>query len=357
MNSSTPEQQHDVHMTNALVKNVLEEEEKLITEEAAFESAIQNQVLRDRSPKAKAGRRRMLARAVYGEFVATLLLFGPLFMVLVNGYESQWSKEIIALAGAFVPAFQVIGLSFAFSGISGAILNPAVAIALWSTGKLSNRRCLYYILAEMLASIFAVVLVTIMYSGDLGGAYRSVSIEPKVGANLGKVFATEFILTFFITYTAFTVAFENAEAQKKESMSIKNISDTKGLTVYASTPQSSTGFAPFAIGFIVFSVSLAGGTGGSALNPARMFGPALFSGRWRYFYIYWLGEVSGAITAALLVNNLHKIGLKAMAREGLSAARTVSILHANHTDAGMELADLPVSQDTNNPLASSDDNV
>ncbi len=357
MNSSTPEQQHDVHMTNALVKNVLEEEEKLITEEAAFESAIQNQVLRDRSPRAKAGRRRMLARAVYGEFVATLLLFGPLFMVLVNGYESQWSKEIIALAGAFVPAFQVIGLSFAFSGISGAILNPAVAIALWSTGKLSNRRCLYYILAEMLASIFAVVLVTIMYSGDLGGAYRSISIEPKEGANLGKVFATEFILTFFITYTAFTVAFENAEAQKKESMSIKKISDTKGLTVYASTPQSSTGFAPFAIGFIVFSVSLAGGTGGSALNPARMFGPALFSGRWRYFYIYWLGEVSGAITAALLVNNLHKIGFKTMGPEGLSAARTVSILHANHTGAGMELADLPVSQNTKNPLASSDDNV
>lgn len=357
MNSSedAAERQSEVQLTNVLVKNVLEEEEKLLTEEAAFESAIQNQVLRDRSPRAKAGRRRMLARAVYGEFVATLLLFGPLFMVLVNGYESQWSKEIIALASAFVPGLQVIGLSFAFSGISGAILNPAVAIALWSTGKLSNRRCVYYVLAEMLASIFAVVLVTVMYSGDLGGAYRFISIEPKEDANLGKVFATEFILTFFLTYTAFTVAFENAEAQKKESMSIKKISDTKGLTVYASTPQSSTGFAPFAIGFIVFSVSLAGGTGGSALNPARMFGPALFSGRWKYFYIYWLGEIAGAITAALLVNNLHKIGLKAMAREGLSAARTVSILHAHHTGAGIqELATL--GQAAKNPMAN-DDNV
>ena len=102
----------------------------------------------------------------------------------------------------------------------------------------------------------------------------------------------------------------------------------------------------------MFSVSLAGGTGGSALNPARMFGPALFSGRWNYFYIYWLGEVSGAITAALLVNNLHKIGLKAMVREGLSAARTVSILHASHTM--QELTNL--DQKTKNPLAT-DDNV
>lgn len=321
-----------------LVKHALEEDEKLLSEDAAFESAIQNQVLRDRSPRAKAGRRRMLARAVYGEFMATLLLFGPLFMVYVNGYESQWSPEIITLTGAFVAGFQVIGLCFAFSGISGAILNPAVCISLWSTGKLSNRRCLYFIVAEMLASVVAVALVTIMYSGDLGGAYKAIAIAPQEGANLGKVFATEFFLIFFLTYTAFTVAFENAEAQKKETMSIKKISDSKGLTVYASTPQSSTGFAPFAIGFIVFSVSLAGGTGGSALNPARMFGPAIFSGKWDYFYVYWLGEISGAITAALLVNNLHKVGLNAMARENM-ATRSASTVMASHTQELVKLRD------------------
>jgi glycerol uptake facilitator-like aquaporin len=28
---------------------------------------------------------------------------------------------------------------FSFSGISGAVFNPAIAFALWLTGKLSNR--------------------------------------------------------------------------------------------------------------------------------------------------------------------------------------------------------------------------
>ena len=272
----------EFHMDNQFVDSVLEIEVKKQSQDAAWQSALQNKVLRDVSPEAQRGRRRMLYRAVYGEFMATLLLFCPIFLVLVNGYRNNWSPEIITLTGAFVPGFQVIGLSYAFSSISGAVLNPAVALALWSTGKLSNRRCVYFILAEMLASFVAMVVVSLMYSGELGGAYNFVSIAPQEGDNLGKVFATEFFLTFFLTYTAFTVAFEDAEAQKQDNMSIKTISDTKGLTLYATTPQSKTGFAPFSIGFVVFCVSMAGGTGGSALNPARMFGPALFSGKCMY---------------------------------------------------------------------------
>jgi glycerol uptake facilitator-like aquaporin len=127
---------------------------------------------------------------------------------------------------------------------------------------------------------------------------------------LGKVFATEFFLTFFLTYIAFTVAFEDAENQKKESMSFKTISDSKGLTLYASTPQSKTGFAPFSIGLTIFSLNLLGGASGGAFNPGRIFGPAIFSGKWEYVYIYWLGELFGAAAAGLLVNNIHRLGIQ-----------------------------------------------
>lgn len=316
-------------MNEYLVNTVRENEEKKDTEDAVLESVIQNQVLRDRSPEAKKGRRQMLLRAVYGEFMATLLFFCPIFLVLVHGHESGWTPEGITLSAAMVTGFQGIGLSFAFSGISGAILNPAVSFALWSTGKLSNRRACYYILVQLGASVVAMIIVSFMFSGHLGGAYNFLAVTPNDGANLGKVFATEFFLTFFLTYTAFTVAFEDAEAQKKESMSIKKISDTKGLTLYATTPQSKTGFAPFSIGFVLFSISLAGGTGGAAFNPGRLFGPAIFSGKWDSLWLYWLGEVLGATTAGLLVNNLHKIGLKAMAREGESAAKSAGLAMAH----------------------------
>jgi len=328
MSAHTEAPPPETPLDNYLVNTVRENEEKKDTEDAVLESVIQNQVLRDRSPEAKKGRRQMLMRAVYGEFMATLLFFCPIFLVIVNGHKSNWSPEGTTLAAAMVTGFQGIGLSFAFSGISGAILNPAVSFALWATGKLSNRRACYYILVQLGASVLAMIIVTFMFSGPMGSAYDYLAVYPSGGTNLGKVFATEFFLTFFLTYTAFTVAFEDAEAQKKESMSIKKISDAKGLTLYATTPQSKTGFAPFSIGFVLFSISLSGGTGGAAFNPARMFGPALFSGKWHYLWLYWLGQVLGATTAGLLVNNLHKIGLKAMAREGQSATKAATTVLA-----------------------------
>ena len=35
-----------------------------------------------------------------------------------------------------------------------------------------------------------------------------------------------------LVYMSFTVAFEDAEVQKKDNMSIKTISESKGLTLY-----------------------------------------------------------------------------------------------------------------------------
>lgn len=123
------------------------------------------------------------------------------------------------------------------------------------------------------------------------------------------MFATEFFLTFILTYVAFTVAFEEAESEKKNNLNFKGISDSKGLTVYASNPQSKTGFAPLAIGLTIFSLNLIGGSSGGAFNEGRMFGPAIASGNWDYFYIYWIAQLCGAAAAALLVTNLHKFGL------------------------------------------------
>lgn len=100
--------------------------------------------------------------------------------------------------------------------------------------------------------------------------YNAIAVTPLDDTALGRVFFTEFVTTFILTYTAFTVAFEDAENQKKESMSFKTISDSKGLTLYASNPQSKTGFAPFSIGFTIFSLNLVGGSSGGAFNPGKI---------------------------------------------------------------------------------------
>lgn len=284
---------------------------------------IQQKILRDRSPEAKAGRRRMLIRAAYGEFMCTLLFYAPIFCCIANGKVSNWNPEFTTLSSAFVAGFQAVGVSFAFSSVSGAQFNSAISFALWITGKLSNRRALLYILVQFFASVIGMVVVTIIFSGDMQSIYNSIAVVPPSGANQGKIFATEFFTTFFLTYIAFTVAFEDAESQKKENMSFQTISDSKGLTLYASTPQSKSGFAPFSIGLTIFSLNLVGGTSGAAFNPGRIFGPALFSGQWDDVWLYWLGEVIGAACAGLLVNNIHRIGLEAPRKVGATAKDVV----------------------------------
>lgn len=251
-----------------------------------------------------------MIRAAYGEFMCTLIFLTVIFCTITNGKSQGWPDSLIALAAAFVSGLQGTAVSFAFSSVSGAHFNPSVSFALWLTNKLSNRKCVCYILVQMLASVIAGAITKAIFT-DEGDFFQYCAVEPATGSTyLGKVFATEFFLTFIFVYVAFTVAFEDAESQKRENMSIKTIADNRGLTVYASNPQSKTGFAPFAIGFTIFSLCLCGGTSGGAFNQARMFGPALLEGKWKYFYIYWIAQLVGASAAALLVHNLHRFGLK-----------------------------------------------
>jgi aquaporin Z len=43
---------------------------------------------------------------------------------------------------------------------------------------------------------------------------------------------------------------------------------------------------------------------GTSCNPARSFGPALISGEWHGWWIYWVGPVFGTLLAILLCNAL-----------------------------------------------------
>lgn len=291
-------------------KEAAEEDDIAESKAARIEEFLNDKVYKDRSPEAKAGRRRALVRAAYGEFMATLLFLTPIFCVVANANANGWSSDVTSLMVAFVGGFQAIAVSFAFSSVSGAHFNPNASFALWLTGKLSNRKVVVYIAVQLLASVVGMLIVISIFPDDHGQFIDAVAIVPASDTYLGKIFATEFFTTFFLVYTAFTVAFEDAEKNKKDNLSVKTLADSRGLTVYASNPQSKTGFAPFSIGFTIFSMSLVGGTSGGAFNQARMFGPALIRNRWDYFWLYYIAQFLGAACAATLVHNLHRFGLK-----------------------------------------------
>lgn len=265
-----------------------------------------------------------MMRAVYGEFMCTFIFFFTMYGIIVNAYLSGLSGFQIRVLVAANNGFQIIANSYTFSSVSGANFNPAVSFALWLTNKLSNRKLVCYIVVQLLASICAMALVVGIFVGDKDAMYASCTVTPPDGdKHLAKVFATEFLLTFMLTYIAFAVAFEDAESQKRETMSLQEIAQTRGLAIYSTNPSSKTGYAPFAIGFTVLSLVLIGGASGGSFNPARMFGPAVLANKWDQFHIYMIGDFLGSSCAGLMVNNLHKLGLlkyeasKVVEKEGI----------------------------------------
>jgi hypothetical protein len=92
-------------------------------------------------------------------------------------------------------------------------------------------------------------------------------------------------------------------------MSLKQITESAGLVVYTTTPNSSTAFAPFIIGFTLFSLSLTSGGSGSVFNPAALFGPALVCNKWGLIPLYLFAEFFGACAAGITVGFLHNLGV------------------------------------------------
>lgn len=277
----------------------------LLKNATGMSSSPLSDAIKDTSPEAKWRRLKLVFLAVYGEFCSTCFLLIPIYGALAHGYQSNWSNEFIVFTTALVTGLQVVSVTYSFSDISGAQWNSAISFALWLTGRLSNRKAACYVAIQLIASIVSILVVYGTFTHVTLDMLRAVALFPSPGADLGRLFATEFICTFILAHTAFTVALADADQQKKHTMSVQTVDDMDGLTLYTTTPQSKTGFAPFAIGFAAFSLSAFGGTYGVAMNPARMFGPAVMSGEWKYFYLYSIAELAGASFAGIFVHKLH----------------------------------------------------
>ncbi len=241
-------------------------------------------------------------RAVYSEFLGTAIFLLPVLGAAANAYQSKWDPTLTLIALAFITGFQALAAIFCFSSLSGSQFNPAITFSLWVTRKISNRKCFAFIIAQLLASILVMGCIAGSFPGVNEDTYKALAVRPPDNATLGNIFFTEFLVSFLLTFVCFAMAFEEAQSARPSTMSLKAVEDADTVIMYSSTPQSKSGFAPFAIGFTLIAIVFYGGGSGVGLNPARMFGPALFANEWKDFHIYILGQVFGAVAAGLLVN-------------------------------------------------------
>ena len=210
-------------------------------------------------------------KAAVAEFVATFtLIFIGAGAVLLNS-AGQLDLTGVALAQGLALAIMISITAH----ISGGLVNPAVAVSLWVTGKLPTTRAAILIAAELLGAVAGAFMLKYLVPAELFRAGDAGAPVLSDGIAIGKGILIEAVCTFFLIFAVFGTAVDDRGPFAK----------TGGLT----------------IGLVIaFDILAFGPYTGAAMNPARWFGPALAGGLWDDWYVWIVGPIAGGIIAGVL---------------------------------------------------------
>jgi aquaporin Z len=220
-----------------------------------------------------------LAKKLAAEGVGTFLfvLVGAGSAVGAGALLNPNSASLLLVA-AFANG---LGLAMAVSatmGVSGGVLNPAVAVGLFVGRKLPARELLPYILVELVGAIGAGLALVAVFPSTWGIPAQWGSPTLSGVLSIGQGIGIESLLTFILVMAVY------------------------GTAIDSRAPH----IGGLGIGMAVLADVLVGGNlTGAAMNPARAYGPMIAGGFYPgYWYIYLVGPVIGAIAAGLVYRYL-----------------------------------------------------
>ena len=220
-----------------------------------------------------------LSQKLTAEFLGTfaLIFFGAGAVCVDFHLRNSGGLGLLAIALAHGLAMSI--MVSALGHISGGHFNPAITIGFWVTKRLSTMDSLAYWGAQLLGAAAAAFLLKLVIPEDIATNVFLGTPELMRDFPRWSGMSLEAITTFFLVLVFFATAV-----------------DERG------TFRSISGFG---IGLtITLGILVAGPFTGGALNPARAFGPALASGHWLNWGIYWVGPLSGGFLAGLLYDSL-----------------------------------------------------
>jgi MIP family channel proteins len=160
----------------------------------------------------------------------------------------------------------------AFGAVSGAHFNPAVTFGFVVSRRMDVRTGAAYWLSQLAGGLAAGLLLTALFNkGVVAGGTPDLAKAVSTPAAI----VLEAVATFFLV----TVIFGSAVRE-----------DSAGKSIF-----------PLAIGLTVaLDIMAIGPLTGAAMNPARVFGPALASGHWAHHLVFWVGPLAGGALGALV---------------------------------------------------------
>ena len=216
--------------------------------------------------------------AVVAEFIGTFFLcFAGIGAILSATTVVGGGGGLVAIALAHGLALSIA--VNAFGGVSGAHFNPAVTIAMLSTGRIPAANALIYIGAQCAGATTAALICRAVFpAAAVAEAHLGIPL-PAAWVTTGTLVLVEFVLTFLLIIAIFgTAVDERGKAVKIGGFGV-------GLTV-------------------TFDILAGGPITGASMNPARSFGPALVQGDWTWHAFYWIAPIAGAVVGALLYQNV-----------------------------------------------------
>lgn len=214
--------------------------------------------------------RRLTAEA-FGTFV--LVFVGASAIIASKFPGAGYDLLGIALAHGLALA---VGVT-ATMRISGGHLNPAVTAGLLVGRRIAPKDAAAYVVAQLAGAVLAALLVKLLFPTGVASVvnYGTPSIFGQY--TLLQAVWLEAALTFLL------------------------VSAVYGTAVATNAPA----VGGFGIGLMMAACILVGGPlTGAAMNPARVFGPALLAGAWTGHAAYWIGPLLGGVVAGVLWDRL-----------------------------------------------------
>jgi aquaporin Z len=217
------------------------------------------------------------------EFFGTFwLVLGGCGAAMLSAGFPQVGIGLVGVSLAF--GLTVLTIAYSLGHVSGAHLNPAVTIGFWASGRLSARKILPYMGAQVIGAIVGAAVLCVIVTGNgssIGDFAANGYGEHSPGKyNMLAAIVTELVMTFMFMLIILGSTYEKAPA----------------------------GFAGIAIGLgltLIHLISIP--VTNTSVNPARSISQALFVGGWAIsqLWLFILMPITGAALAGWIARILR----------------------------------------------------
>lgn len=211
----------------------------------------------------------------------SLVLFGCGSAVIAG--TSQVGPSGIGLLGISIAfGLAVVAMAYAIGGISGCHINPAVTVGVLVAGRMTAKDAVGYVVSQLIGATIGAGVLYLIARGKSGWVMPEWGLGANGwgegylgGFNITSAFVAEAVFTgiFLFVILAVTSKYGN--------------STMAGLAI---------GVTLMLIHLVVIPVT------GTSVNPARSFGPAMFSGGYALsqLWLFFVAPILGAVVAAIL---------------------------------------------------------